>query len=134
MTNYDHAYVTWSKASAQIASQLAAYFPKSNVGGRWADFSQNMRNTYNLLRNHPGDERSTWLKRVAAYLHVDPRTINGVLDKPLHGNKRNQTYEGELRSLLHQTQKKEAFIVCLVVNASSSLDESAKQPQPPVDC
>lgn len=124
LTTYDRAYVRWSIASAQIASQLAAYFPASNVGLKWKDFSQNMRNTYLLLRNHPGDERGIWLTRVINYLKVDRQNVNGALHSPLDGNRRNQTYEAALRRLLLEIQKKERFIVSVIVDAPSSLETS----------
>lgn len=121
LTNYDRAYVRWSTSSAEIASQIAAYFPKSSAQRRWNGFSQNMRNTYLLVRNHPGDERKEWLKRVSNYLEINPKVVDGVYDSPLAGESRNQTYEAALRSLLLAIQKKESLVVSDIVEAPSSL-------------
>jgi hypothetical protein len=125
LTEYDKAYVRWSIASAEIASQLAAYFPGSSAEQKWRNFSQNMRNTYFLVRDHQGDERAHWLKLVRAYLDVNLDRINGVvLARPLDGTRRNQTYEAALRMLLHEIQKKEAFVVSVIVDSLSSLQTS----------
>ena len=121
LSEYDRAYVRWSISSAEIASQLAAYLPDSSAERKWRNFSQNMRNTYLLLRDHPGDERPHWLAQVLRYLPVDRQGINGILHKPLDGTSRNQTYEAALRTLLLEIQKKERFIVSVIVASPSSL-------------
>ena len=121
LSEYDRAYVRWSISSAEIASQLAAYLPDSSAERKWTYFSQNMRNTYLLVRDHRGDERPHWLKRVREYLHVDRQRVNGILHKPLDGASRNQTYEAALRTLLLEIQKKERFIVSVIVASPSSL-------------
>jgi len=124
LTKYDKAYVDWSIASAEVASQLAAYFPGSSAQKKWTAFSVNMRNTYYLVRDHRGDEREHWLKLVRKYLQVDPKLINGIRQKPLNGTSRNQTYEAALRKLLHDLQKKEALVVSVIVDSPSSLQTS----------
>jgi hypothetical protein len=124
LSDYDRAYVRWSVASAQIASQLAAYFPNSSAKQKWTDFSQNMRNTYLLIRDHRGDERGHWLMRVSEYLHVDLGRVNGILHKPLDGTSRNQTYEAALRMLLLEIQKKESLVVSVIVDEPSALRTS----------
>jgi len=121
LSEYDRAYVRWSISSAEIASQLAAYFPKSSAEGKWRNFSQNMRNTYFLVRDHKGDERLHWLMLVRQYLHVDLERIKGIRHKPLDGASRNQTYEAALRRLLLEIQKKETSVVSVVVDSPSSL-------------
>jgi hypothetical protein len=121
LSNYDDAYVRWSISSAEVASQLAAYFPRSPAERKWRYFSQNMRNTYLLVRDHKGDERQHWLKRVGDYLDVDLQQINGIRHNPLAGTSRNQTYEAALRKLLLEIQKKETSIVSVVVDSRSSL-------------
>ena len=121
LSAYDRAYVRWSISSAEIASQLAAYFPGSSAERKWSYFSQNMRNTYLLVRDHRGDERAHWLKRVHQYLQVDRKRVNGLLHKPLDGTSRNQTYEAALRTLLLEIQKKERFVVSVIVESPSSL-------------
>jgi hypothetical protein len=124
LSEYDRAYVHWSISSAEIASQLAAYLPDSSAGRKWTYFSQNMRNTYLLVRDHPGDERSHWLAQVLRYLPVDRQGVNGILHQPLDGNRRNQTYEAALRRLLLEIQKKERFVVSVIVASPSSLQTS----------
>jgi hypothetical protein len=121
LSEYDRAYVRWSISSAEIASQLAAYLPHSSAQRKWTSFSQNMRNTYLLVRDHRGDERLHWLDRVRQYLHVDRQRVNGILHEPLDGTSRNQTYEAALRTLLLEIQKKESFIVGVIVDSPSSL-------------
>jgi hypothetical protein len=124
LSQYDRAYVRWSISSAEIASQLAAYLPDSSAERKWAYFSQNMRNTYLLVRDHPGDERPHWLAQVLRYLPVDQRGVKGILHQPLDGNRRNQTYEAALRRLLLEIQKKERFVVSVIVASPSSLQTS----------
>ena len=120
LTTYDKAYGKWSVASAQIASQLAAYLPRASL--RWKYFSDNMRNTYLLLRAHPGDERASWLDLVRKYIDKGTPFGKGVLDKPLIEDSRNQTYEGALRSLVREIQRKEASLVSFVVQTPSTLE------------
>jgi hypothetical protein len=125
LTKYDKAYVDWSIASAEVASQLAAYFPGSSAQTKWDNFTLNMRNTYYLIRDHQGDERQEWLKRVRKYLQeFNPKLINGIRQKPLNGTSRNQTYEAALRELLYNLQKKEALVVSVIVDSPSSLQTS----------
>jgi hypothetical protein len=124
LSEYDRAYVRWSISSAEIASQLAAYFPKSSAEQKWRNFSQNMRNTYFLVRDHRGDERPHWLMLVRQYLHVDRQRVHGILHKPLDGTSRNQTYEAALRTLLLEIQKKETSVVSVIVDSPSSLRPS----------
>lgn len=126
LSEYDRAYVRWSISSAEIASQLAAYFPNSRAERKWRYFSQNMRNTYNLVRDHPGDERPHWLEQVRRYLGVDRGVIRGILQRPLDGKGRNQTYEAALRRLLLEIQKKESFVVSVIVDSPSSLQSLVK--------
>jgi hypothetical protein len=80
-----------------------------------------MRNVCLLVRNHPGDERKEWLRRVSNYLEVNPKVVVGVYDSPLAGQSRNQTYEAALRSLLLAIQNKESLVVSDIVEAPSSL-------------
>jgi hypothetical protein len=126
LSEYDRAYVRWSISSAEIASRLAAYFPDSSAGRKWAYFSQNMRNTYLLVRDHPGDERQHWFTAVRQYLRVDPQGVNGILHSPLDSKSksRNQTYEAALRRLLLEIQKKERLVVSVIVDSPSSLQTS----------
>jgi hypothetical protein len=129
--NYDQAYVRWTNSSAEIASQLAAYFPKSPAVGKWRGFSQNMKYTYNLVRHHKGDERKSWLKAVRGYLQIPDKQIKGILlHLPFEVDKEgcrqsdechNQTYEGALRKLVLEIEKKERLILSAIVQAKSSL-------------
>lgn len=124
LSEYDRAYVRWSISSAEIASQLAAYLPDSSAERKWRYFSENMRNTYLLVRDHPGDERPHWLTQVLHYLQVDRRRLRGILYAPLQRNRRNQTYEAALRRLLLEIQRKERVVVSVIVASPSSLQRS----------
>ena len=140
LSEYDRAYVRWSISTAEIASQLAAYLPNSPAERKWRSFSQNMRNTYLLVRAHPGDERPHWLAHVHRYLQapdtsagsphrpgdgVHIQALNGILHRPLDRNKRrNHTYEAALRRLLLEIQKKERSVVSLIVDTPSALQPS----------
>jgi hypothetical protein len=131
LSKFDRAYVRWTISSAEIASQLAAYFPNSPAERKWRDFSENMKYTYNLVRDHKGDERKEWLGKVRRYLDVPLTQIN-VIRSPFETipvkkcHKRtdechNQTYEGALRKLVLEIQKKERLVLSAIVTSDSSL-------------
>ena len=129
LSEYDRAYVRWSISGAEIASQLAAYLPDSSAERKWRYFSQNMRNTYLLLRDHPG-RRAPALARGGAPLPAgrspgDQRNPPPTLD----GKRRNQTYEAALRRLLLEIEKKERLVVSVIVASPSSL-QGSESPDP----
>jgi hypothetical protein len=121
LSGYDRAYARWSVRAAEVASQLAAYFPRSRSERYWRNYALNMRNVYLLLRAGPGRPRRFWLTQVAEYLGVPVSTIDGLLQPAVLASGRNPTYESALRELLFQLEQKEAGLVSLVVASTSAL-------------
>lgn len=114
----DTPYRAFQESSFAIGSQLAAYFPNSELSQTWADYAYSIRNAYNLLIAEP-KARNLWLARLSGYLDISPTVIDGLCF-----DARDASFAGGLRTLVRQLQEREAIVVADVVGAEFALDES----------
>lgn len=111
----DAAYRGFQESSFDIGSQLAAYFPGSQLPKTWRDYAYSVRNAYNLLVARP-ERRNLWLARLSGYFEISPTVIDGLC---FHA--RDATFAGGLRNLVREFQQREAIVVADVVGADFAL-------------
>jgi hypothetical protein len=99
-------YRALKKASLEIGSQLAAYFPSSRPVVRWRDYTYSLRNAYILLVARPGQARNVWLDRLNRYLDVAPKQLDGLCF-----SSKSPEFAEDLRELVLAFQNKEEAVV-----------------------
>jgi hypothetical protein len=109
-------YRALQTASLEIASQLAAYFPRSRPSVRWRDYTFSLRNTYLLLTSPPGRARNPWLYALNRYLDVDQTQHDGLCFPATRPE-----YAEDLRKLVIALQKKEQTVVRTVADSDTVL-------------
>jgi hypothetical protein len=119
-------YRALKKASLEIGSQLAAYFPNSLPVSRWRDYGFNLRNAYLLLTTEEaGRPRNHWLDNLNRFLDQKPRQYDGLcLDNG------RVSYDQDLREIVLALQKREEQLVKAIVESETVLTGT---PTPDVD-
>jgi hypothetical protein len=99
-------YRALKTASFEIASQLAAYFPRSGPEQDWKDYTYSLRNIYLALTFPPGQPRSHWLHLLNKYLDKAPKAFIGLCFTP-----KDKRFAQNRRELTLAVQHKEEEIV-----------------------
>ncbi len=141
----DRAYREWEVDSAEIDSQMLAYFPRAeaDAGNRWPEahclgkrpestitadeswreYACAIAGVYYLF-SAPASrygKQDTWLRRLTAYLRVPRKNVDGVLDSPRTGAGINATYVSAMRELFRKLRLREGEISQLILAAPSAL-------------
>jgi hypothetical protein len=110
------AYRRLQTASLEIASQLAAYFPRSRPEVRWRDYTYSLRNAYLLLNARVGRARNRWLDPLNRYLDYPATQFDGLCfprDRPV--------FAQDLRELVVALQNKEGDVVREIADSATVL-------------
>ena len=110
------AYRRLQTASLEIASQLAAYFPRSRPEVRWRDYTYSLRNAYLLLNTRVGRARNRRLDQLNRYLDYPATQFDGLCfprDRPV--------FTQDLRELVVALQNKEANVVRDIADSATVL-------------
>jgi hypothetical protein len=104
-------YRSFRTVSLQIASQLAAYFPRSGPEVDWDDYTFSLRNIYLALTSEPGRARNQWLHWLNRYFDLPPETLVGLCSSTRRG----------LRQVVLRFQHKEEEVVREIVASPTVL-------------
>jgi hypothetical protein len=99
-----------------IASQLAAYFPRSGPERDWRDYTFSLRNIYLALMFPSGQPRSQWLHLLNRYLNKAPKAFVGLCFTSA-----DKRYPRDLRELTLAFQHKEEAIVREIADSPTVL-------------
>ena len=102
-------------ASLEIASQLAAYFPRSRPAVRWRDYTYSLRNAYLLLNTRVGRARNRWLDPLNRYLDYPATQFDGSAPA------RRPVFAQDTRELVVALQSKEAEVVREIADSATVL-------------
>ncbi len=109
-------YRALKTASLEIASQLAAYFPRSRPQVAWRDFTYSLRNAYLLLGEPPGRARNQWLDKLNRYLDKKPKALDGLCFPSTSPH-----FAEDIRELVLAFQNKQAVVVREVTESNTVL-------------
>lgn len=107
-------YRSLKTASLEVASQLAAYLPRSRPEVHWRDFTFSLRNVY-LALTRPVGQRSQWVHWLNRYFDLGPRALVGLCSPS------DPRFERDLRELILKFQHKEEEVVREIVASPTIL-------------
>jgi hypothetical protein len=110
------AYGAFQSAAFEIASQLAAYYPRSIPENRWRHYTFSLRSAYNLLRLPVGPRRTRYLNNVNRYFGLGPKNLDGLCFE-----RSSRHYDPALLDLVLRFQHSQEEIVRAVIDSPSIL-------------
>jgi hypothetical protein len=115
---YNRLALEWGKSSAEIESTLEAYFPESDVGERWREYSDVVRSTFYLVTSDVSPRKEEALARVQSYVSPTDTPVDWDLFLPTI-DYRSQTALENYYDLNVEVMDEKAELVADVLEANA---------------